>query len=77
VAILILGFILLSLIAALIAGKVPGAGEDFGAGFFVSRTHNPYRYWFSVIAMAVCAIIAGLTVAANYGIDIVLPGFKL
>ena len=77
VAILVLGFVFLSLIVALIVGKVPGVGEDYGTGFFVGRSHNPFLYWFEIVGMAVCAIIAGLTVAANYGIDILPPNFKL
>ena len=72
-----LGLLLLSLTVALATGKVPGAGEDYGTGFFVWRTRNPYRYWFTVIGTIICAIIVGLTVAANYGIDIALPNFKL
>lgn len=72
----ILGLLLLFLIVALVTGKVPGAGEDYGTGFFVWRTRNPCRYWFTVIGTIICAIIAGLTVAANYGIDLVLRNFK-
>ena len=77
VAMVVLGVVLVSLIVALIVGKVPGVGEDYGTGFFVWRSHNPFLYWFEIVGMAICAIIAGLTVAANYGVYIVPPNFKL
>ena len=68
---------LIVLLGALFVGKFNFGFDDFTGGWPVTRHDNPWGYWVGIVAMIALVLAIGSVVAANYGIDIELPKFKL
>ncbi len=78
VAIFVATVMLVILVVAVFRGKFDfGFGDDSTDGWPITRQDNPWAYWIGIAILLAVVIRVGLIVAANYGVHVALPQFKL